>query len=494
MASIIKADNIQKVSDGTNIIKKCGSTTTIGSGACSPIVICGSTVTLGRCGGTVTLACGATQSGFGQTYSAVEYCTTAKTSPFTAAAGTGYFINTTCGAVTVTLPASPTAGDVVAFKDYAGQWNTNAVTLCNNGNKINGDCVTADLNTQNQSVTLIYVDATKGWQDINDSTAGVTGGAFITATGGTITTSGDYKIHTFTSDGTFCVSAGAGLLAVVDYLVVAGGGAGGSGYRSGGAGAGGFRESHSTPVSGCYTASPLATPTGLPVSAGSYPIIVGGGGTPGTPGCGTGTKGTNGSNSIFSTITSSGGGAGGAAYNPTANPQAVRDGSSGGSGGGGVGHGCGATLGSGGSGNTPPVSPSQGNTGGPGAPYPGVTQQAGGGGGGAGAAGSGHPGGPGYPGGAGVTSSINNTPTTYAGGGGGGGYGGGSGGTGGSGGGGNGGNAGVPCGPGGPVPGVAGTINTGGGGGGAAGEPAAPNFGVGGGGGSGIVIIRYKFQ
>jgi hypothetical protein len=211
MASIIKADNIQKVSDGSNIIKKCGST-----------------ITLGSCGATIALACGATQTGFGQTYSAVEYCTTAKTSPFTAAAGTGYFVNTTCGAVTVTLPASPTAGDVVAFKDYAGQWNTNNVTLCNNGNKINGVCETAKLSTQNQSVSLIYVDGTKGWQDIQDSTAGISGGGFITATGGTITCCGDYKIHTFTSDGTFCVSAGAGPLAVVDYLVVAGGGGGGS--------------------------------------------------------------------------------------------------------------------------------------------------------------------------------------------------------------------------------------------------------------------------
>jgi hypothetical protein len=189
MASIIKADNIQKVSDGSNIIKKCGST-----------------ITLGSCGATISLACGATQTGFGQTYSAVEYCTTAKTSPFTAAAGTGYFINTTCGAVTVTLPASPTAGDVVAFKDYAGQWNTNNVTLCNNGNKINGVCATASLSTQNQSVSLIYVDATKGWQDIQDSTSGVTGAVYITATGGTITCCGDYKIHTFTSDGTFTVS------------------------------------------------------------------------------------------------------------------------------------------------------------------------------------------------------------------------------------------------------------------------------------------------
>jgi hypothetical protein len=50
---------------------------------------------------------------------------------------------------------------------------------------------------------------------------------YITATGGTITCCGDYKIHTFTSDGTFCVSAGPGLKAVVDYLVVAGGGGGG---------------------------------------------------------------------------------------------------------------------------------------------------------------------------------------------------------------------------------------------------------------------------
>jgi hypothetical protein len=207
MASIIKADNIQKVSDGSNIIKKCGST-----------------ITLGSCGATIALAAGATQTGFGQTYSAVEYCTTAKTSPFTAAAGTGYFINTTCGAVTVTLPATPTAGDVISFKDYAGQWNTNNVTLCNNGNKINGVCLSTKLSTQNQSVTLIYVDATKGWQDIQDSTAGISGGGFITATGGSVATCGDYKIHTFTSDGTFCVSAGGGPLAVVDYLVVAGGG------------------------------------------------------------------------------------------------------------------------------------------------------------------------------------------------------------------------------------------------------------------------------
>jgi hypothetical protein len=467
MASIIKADNIQKVSDGTNIIKKCGSTTTIGSGACSPIVICGSTVTLGRCGGTVTLASGATQTGFGQTYSAVEYCTTAKTSPFTAAAGTGYFINTTCGAVTVTLPASPTAGDVVAFKDYASQWNTNNVTLCNNGNKINGICGIASLSTQNQSVSLIYVDATKGWQDIQDSTAGVSGASYITATGGTISCCGDYKIHTFTSDGTFCVSAGCGPIAVVDYLVVAGGG-GASAHFGGGGGAGGARMSSGT-ASGCYTASPLgACVAAIPVSVQGYPITVGGGGAGAvSPPCGP--AGANGSNSIFSTITSTGGGGGG--------DDNCAPGQPGGSGG--AGGNSGPTAGNG---NTPPVSPPQGNPGSVGRGNVG-TGYLGGGGGGAGAAGQTvNPGTTcGAAGGAGVQNAINGTNYYWAGGGGGTGgipgqpAGGGDGGAGGGGGASNQGNG--PAGVGGPGlnPGTNGTQ-------------------AGGSGGSGIVIIRYKFQ
>ena len=46
--------------------------------------------------------------------------TTAKTVPFNAVSGDGFFINTSGGAVTATLPSSPSAGDIVAFKDYAG--------------------------------------------------------------------------------------------------------------------------------------------------------------------------------------------------------------------------------------------------------------------------------------------------------------------------------------------------------------------------------------
>ena len=146
MASIIKSDNIQKVSDASNIIKKCGST-----------------ITLGSSGATIALACGATQTGFGRT-GTVNWCTTAKTSPLTISSGNGYFINTTGGAITVTLPSSPSAGDIVALKDYANTFDTYNVTLGRNGSKINGNCLCATLSTESLSVTLIYVDATKGWQ------------------------------------------------------------------------------------------------------------------------------------------------------------------------------------------------------------------------------------------------------------------------------------------------------------------------------------------
>jgi hypothetical protein len=378
MASIIKADNIQKVSDGTNIIKKCGSTTTIGSGACSPIVICGSTVTLGRCGGTVTLACGATQSGFGRT-GTVDWCTTAKTAPFTGVSGNGYFVNTACGAVTVTLPATPTAGDIISIADYASTFQTNNVTLCNNGSLINGICATAKLNTQGQSITLVYVDGTKGWKNTMDSTSDVTGASFIVATGGTETNSpcGDYKIHTFTSDGSFTISSTSANPTNnnIDYLVVAGGGGGGY-YYGGGGGAGGYRESCGTST-GCYTVSPLAAPCGAITAAiQTYPITVGGGGA-GRPSA-SGGLGTNGANSIFSTITSTGGGAGGGAS------SGVISGNSGGSGGGAGGTSSG---GSGGAGNTPPVSPPQGQPGSGSGPNEGA------GGGGASAAGSGKTGG-----------------------------------------------------------------------------------------------------
>src|SRR6056300_1303634 len=297
MASKIKVDNIENQCGGA-VVTKCGATTTI-SGSCvkaddiqaadggNLINQCGTTITLGASGDTISLASGASQTGFGRT-GTVDWDTTAKTASFTAVSGTGYFVNTTSGAITVTLPAG-SAGSIVSLKDYANTWDTNNVTVTPNGtDKINGVNADATLNTEDQSVTLIYVDSTKGWRAVQDSTSSVQCTSFITATGGTITECGNYKIHTFTGPGTFCVSAISSTAPenIVSYMVVAGGAGGGNG-SGGGGGGGGFREVKNplTP----YTASPLdgypSAPNRITVTATAFPITVGagGGGGPGGP-------------------------------------------------------------------------------------------------------------------------------------------------------------------------------------------------------------------
>jgi hypothetical protein len=442
----------------------------------SPRTACG-TVTLGDSGDTFTIPSGATINNqgtavnFGATGSA-SWVTTVKTSsPFTAVAGEGYFVNTTGGVITVNLPAG-TAGAVVAIKDYAGTFDTNKVTLVQNGSdKIGGSTVNATLDVEGIAVTLVYIDSTQGWL-VTDS--GLQSEAptaqYITATGGTPSFDGDYKIHTFTGPGAFCVSGvgnAAGGGNTVDYLIVAGG-AGGGQNGGGGGGAGGARMSSGTST-GCYSASPLgACVSALAVSATSFPITVGAGGTGSTSGP---AKGANGAVSTFSSITSAGGGGGGS--------TGSEPGCSGGSGGGVRSNGSGSI----GTGNTPPVSPPQGNNGGN--PSSGNYRGTGGGG----ATDAGAPGGDGgYPGsgsgGTGITNAITGSSLAYAGGA-------------------PGGNNGCgvvanPCGTGGigggrtPGPTTAGTGTTnrgGGGGGGSGNSPLA-----GGNGGSGVVVIRYKFQ
>ena len=172
----------------------------------------GTTVTLGDSGDTFTIPSGATinnqgtATNFGATGSA-SWSTTVKTGDFTAVAGEGYFVNTTSGAINVTLPAG-TAGAVVAIKDYAGTFDTNAVTLVRNGSdKVGGVAINPILNAEGTAVTLVFVDSTQGWLVTDDGLqSSVPQPTFITATGGTITCSGNFKIHTFTGPGTFCVS------------------------------------------------------------------------------------------------------------------------------------------------------------------------------------------------------------------------------------------------------------------------------------------------
>ena len=447
MTSTIKVNTIQNAC-GADIIKESGNT-----------------ITLGASGDTIVLGSGASQTGFGRT-GTVDWCSTVYTnSPgtVTAVSGKGFFLNTTSGEITINLPSSPSAGDIVSIKDYANTFDTNKVTIGRGGSKIGGQCNCGILNTEGQSITLIYVDGTRGWLNIQTDTT-IAGSDFIEATGGTITTCGDFKIHTFTGDGCFAVTQGqVAPNNKVSYVVVAGGG-GSAENQSGGGGAGGFREGKCS--SDPYTDSPLDAGTALSVSTQTYPIQVGAGGAGNQP-----AGGAQGEPSIFSTITSAGGGGGGR----SAGPEPFGGAGTGGSGGGGGEGRCGNA------GNTPPTNPPQGNPGGN------STNAAGAGGGGAGGAGANAPLPSGSNGGAGVASSITGSSVTRAGGGGGGG---GppntAGGTGGSGGGG-------PGGTGGGDPasaGTNGTANTGGGGGGA----AVPTSAGGGTGGSGIVILRYKFQ
>ena len=448
---------------------------------------CGTTLTLGASGDTVTLGSGASQSGFGRT-GTVDWDTTPKTATFTAVSGDGFFCNTTSSAFTCNLPAGA-AGAIVSLADYAGTWQTNNLTVSPNGSdkigSVNADVV---LNTEGQSVTFVYVDSTQGWINVQDSTSNVRGNNNVVATGGTIVTCGDFKTHIFTGPGTFTVScvSTCSPLNVAEYLVVAGGGSAGT-RIGGGGGAGGARVFETSPLK-----SPIVAPAGITLSVQSYPITVGGGGT-GQPYPSGAVSCSSGSNSIFSTITSAGGGRG-ASYNTIAS-------AAGGSGGGGAGYDGNVSAGAG---NTPPVTPSQGNPGGAafgnscGPSTPG-NFNLGGGGGGAEAAGTGAaPGCQAGPGGLGVRLSdafIGPTAPSY--------------GTSGpvsntrwfAGGGGAGPNGAVPNGGGGgkgygpadPAPtGRQGIANTGGGGGSTPGTPGPD--GVSGAGGSGIVMIRYRYQ
>ena len=408
----------------------------------------------------------------------IDWNTTPQYNAITLVSGTGYFINTTLGPTTMILPASPSAGDFVALKDYAGTFGTNNLTIDRNGSNIQGQALNSEITTNRASVVLQFIDATKGWLYTVENNVDDLRPPYVAATGGTEITTGDFKVHVFTSSGSFQVTnaGGASGSNSVDYLIIAGGGgAGGVSHSAFGAagGAAGYRQSFPNPSTG-----------GTPVTEQTYPITVGGGGAGGGGGAPTPQpNGSNGSVSTFSSVTSAGGGGGG---------TATTNGSAGGSGGGGgVGNSgpLGSGAGSGGAGNTPPVSPPQGNAGGNGAPVSGS-------GGGGGAGGSGGNASDNAGGSAGIGSNIPDAffgPTAPSYGtpgpsgstryfsGGGGGYGQLTQGMGGSGGGGNG----LAFGPPAFVPATSGTVNTGGGSGGGS---------SGGTGGSGIVIIRYKYQ
>ena len=199
---------------------------------------------------------------------------TVKSTNFVATAGSAYPINTTTANVTVTLPASPTAGQFIQLVDYARTWSSNNVILYPNGANISGMNANVSLTASGQGVALVYIDATQGWISYSQGAA-----------------LGQYT---------------------ATILTVAGGGGGGAIMVT-------------TPGGGGGGAGGLLYTTGVMLNPGTqYSIIVGAGGV--TSGTSTG----NGSNSVSPINTAIGGGGGGTWGAPTYNY-----GQNGGSGGGG---------------------------------------------------------------------------------------------------------------------------------------------------------------
>ncbi len=223
-----------------------------------------------------------------------------KTANFTASASEAYPVNTSGGAITATLPTSPSVGDRIIFRDYARTFNTNSLTLAIGSNNFQGDSALDPVfSTQGQTVEIVYIDATKGWLPTNVQGSDVFNEA------------------------------------KARYLVVAGGGSSGN-DNGGGGGAGGFRGGTSDDK---FTLA----------SATTYTVTVGGGGG-GTNNSYTTAGNSSISGSGLTTITGTGGGYG-------SHPQT--SGQSGGSGGG-----AGQGGASAGSGNQGGFSPAEGNDGG----------------------------------------------------------------------------------------------------------------------------------
>ena len=358
-----------------------------------------------------------------------QWVSTTQTANFTAVANRGYFVDTSSSAITVTLPSSPSVGDVFRAIDTFSSAETYNITLARNGNKINGSDANYNISAAGRGVEFVYTGSAKGWFLASDN------------------------LSPETVDN------------IIEYVVVAGGGEGGS-YLGGGGGAGGFR-------SGTFT----------PTTAGvQYTATVG----PGGAGGATGTSSTSvgGTNSSLSgtgitTITATGGGGGGR-YSAVA-------GSDGGSGGGGGTREGGSSGGAGGNGNEGNYNPSEGYNGSVGS-YRSSGQPYGPTGNGGGASEEGGPSasntsvvGVNQKGGDGVSNSITGLAVVYAGGGGGGNYSGTNSQPGGLGGGGNGsfGSSGTNA------NGGDGTDGLGGGGGGGGGT-----LNTGGAGGDGVVILK----
>jgi hypothetical protein len=195
---------------------------------------------------------------------------TTQSANFSSLAGNGYPVNTTSGSITATLPASPTANQIVTFIDYASTFGTNNLIINPNGNKINGFTSNKNLTVNGESISLVYIDSAQGW----------------------IPYSGLPK-NLFSY--------------LASYIVIAGGGGGSQG---GGGGAGGYRSS----VFGESSGGGSSAESQITFNSGViYSFSIGAGGVGTSSGTGNNGSSSSLSGSNITTITSLGGGTTGTA-------------------------------------------------------------------------------------------------------------------------------------------------------------------------------------
>ena len=85
------------------------------------------------------------------------------TSSLTVVSKNGYFVDTSGGAITATLPSSPTLGDFISFIDYNGTFDTNNLTIARNGKNIQGVAEDLTVSVERAGLTLVFTDNTQGW-------------------------------------------------------------------------------------------------------------------------------------------------------------------------------------------------------------------------------------------------------------------------------------------------------------------------------------------